>query len=101
MSFLVKAKPGTSYTDLFDHWLDVHVPNVRHVMERVGGFRYVVNHSVDPEHEPFAGLAELYFPEPSGWTRYRETIKPDGMERGVDPDNTIVLRANTELVGIP
>jgi hypothetical protein len=101
MSFLVKAKRGTNYTELFDHWLDVHVPNVADVMRRVGGFRYVVNHSVDPEHEPFAGLAELYFPDPSGWTRYRETIKPDGMERWVDPDNTIVLRARTEMVGIP
>ena len=101
MSFLVKTKPGTSYPEFFDHWLDVHAPNVRAVMRRAGGFRYVVSHSVDPEREPYAGLAELYFPDPSAWKRFRETVKPDGMERWVDAEKTVVLRSGTEMVGIP
>ncbi len=59
MSFLVGAKPGTDYAAFFDHWLNVHVPNVRATMEDVGGFQYVVNHSMEPETVPYAGLAEL------------------------------------------
>ena len=46
-------------------------------------------------------MAELYFPNESGWSRYRETISPDGMEQWVDPDGTLVLRATTEMIGLP
>jgi hypothetical protein len=46
-------------------------------------------------------MAELYFHDESGWSRYRELIQADGMERWVDPDGTVVLRAHTELIGIP
>lgn len=101
MSFLVAAKPGTDYDAFLAHWLDVHVPNVRATMEKVGGFRYVVSHSFEPADEPYAGMAELYFHDPSGWAAYRETIKPDGMEKWVDGERMHVLRAHTEMVGIP
>ncbi len=101
MSFLVGAKPGTDYAAFFDHWLNVHVPNVRATMEDVGGFQYVVNHSMEPETVSYAGLAELYFPDPSHWDRYRAVIKPDGMEKGVDPAATLVLRGRTEMIGLP
>ena len=101
MSFLVAAKPATDYDELFEHWLDVHVPNVKATMEAVGGFRYVVSHSIDPGDEPYAGMAELYFHDADGWRGYRETIRPDGMERWVDGDRMHVLRAQTEMVGIP
>lgn len=101
MSFLVAAKPDTDYEVFFAHWLDVHVPNVKATMDTVGGFRYVVSHSLDPVDEPYAGMAELYFRDPSGWAGYRETIKPDGMERWVDGERMHVLRAHTEMVGIP
>jgi hypothetical protein len=70
-------------------------------MYLAGGFRYVVSHSIDPDNEPFAGMAELYFPDASGWSRYREVMKPDGMERWVDGERTVVLRAHTEMIGIP
>ena len=46
-------------------------------------------------------MAELYFADPSGWKRYRETINPDGMERWVDPTATLALRGRTEMIGIP
>ena len=101
MSFLVKAKPGTDFASFFAHWLNVHVPNVKSVMNEVGGFRYVVSHSIDPEAEPYAGLAELYFHDQGGWTGYGEVIKPDGMEEWIDPDGMQVLRATTEMIGIP
>ena len=101
MSFLVQAKPGTDYAAFYAHWLNVHVPNVKATMDKVGGFRYVVSHSMAPDAEPYAGLAELYFPDTSGWERYRAAIQPDGMEEWVDSDGTCVLRGNTEMVGIP
>ena len=101
VTFLVALGNGADSGALFDHWLDVHVPNVTSVMNRVGGLRYVVSHSIDPSQEPYAGMAELYFHDESGWARYREQIKPDGMEKWVDPDGTLTLRARTEMIGLP
>lgn len=101
MSFLVKAKPDTDYETFFKHWLEVHVPNVKGTMEKVGGFRYMVSHSIEPELEPYAGLAELYFHDASGWDGYREVIQADGMEQWVDATGMLVLRAQMEMVGIP
>ena len=101
MTYLAKAKPAMAFDQLFDHWLNVHVPNVTDVMRRVGGLRYVVSHSIDPQNEPYAGMAELYFPDESGWTRYRDTIQPDGMARWIDASVTLALGARTEMIGIP
>lgn len=101
ITFLVKAQPGTDFEALFAHWLDVHVPNVRGVMEAVGGWRYVVSHSLAPEEEPYAGMAELYFSDADGWRAYKNTIKADGMEQWVSDADTLVLRAHTEMIGIP
>lgn len=101
ITFLVKAKADADCQALFDHWLNVHVPNVRNTMEVVGGFRYVVSHSIAPESEAYAGMAELYFADPEGWDGYRKTIQPDGMEQWVDNDGTLVLRSRTEMIGIP
>ena len=101
VSFLVKAKEAVDYNKFYSHWLNTHVPNVRSVMERVGGFRYVVSHSIDPEGEPYAGLAELYFHDETGWAKYGETITPDGMEEWVDGKGMFVLGGRTEMIGIP
>lgn len=101
VTFLVRALEGVDFGVFFEHWLGVHVPNVRSTMEQVGGFGYVVSHSIDPKSEPYAGMAELYFPDESGWSRYREVIQPDGMERWVDAEGTLALRAHTEMIGIP
>jgi hypothetical protein len=101
VTFLVKAKKPAECAPLFEHWLNVHVPNVEETMDKVGGFRYVVSHSMDPETEPYAGMAELYFHDKSAWSHYRETIRSDGMERWVDPEGTLVLRTRTEMIGLP
>ena len=101
MTFLVKANPKADVDELFSHWLNVHVPNVSDVMRRVGGLRYVVSHSIDPQNEHFAGMAELYFSAASGWKHYRETVQADGMERMVDANGTLALRSRTEMIGIP
>lgn len=101
MTFLVKAKEGTDFDEFFAHWLNVHVPNVTATMEEVEGFRYVVSHSSNPQTEPFAGMAELYFPAPDGWKRYNEVIKPDGMEKWIDGPGMVVQSAVTEMIGLP
>jgi len=101
VSALLKARAGTDFEALFAHWLEVHAPNVRSVMESVGGFRYVVSHSLEPSEEPFAGMAELYFRDASGWAAYIEAFEADGMEEWVDSEGTVVLTSGTEMIGIP
>lgn len=101
VSFLVAAKAGTDFDVFFAHWLSAHVSNVRSTMEQAGGFGYVVSHSIEPQEESYAGLAELYFHDKTGWARYRELIEPDGMEEWVDGEATLVLRAGTEMIGLP
>ena len=68
-------------------------------MLSVGGFRYVVSHSINPEADLYAGLAEVYFHDEQGWARYWELMKPDGMEEWVD--RFVILGARTEMIGIP
>ena len=101
VTFLVKAKPGTDFDAFFAHWLQVHVPNVAQTMTAVNGFRYVVSHGLEPDLEPYAGMAELYFHDASGWRDYKQTITPDGMEQWGDDSGTLVLRSQTEMIGIP
>ena len=101
ITFLVAAKPDIDFAALFDHWLQVHIPNVRETMHKVGGTRYVVSHSLQPEEEAFAGMAELYFPTFDGWRDYKANIKDDGMGQWVADEGTHILRAHTEMVGIP
>ena len=69
-------------------------------MEKVEGFRYVVNHSINPQAEPYAGMAELYFHDATGWAKFQEVIKPDGMEEWMDQDGALMLIGTTELVGL-
>jgi hypothetical protein len=100
ISFLVSVRQGTDYDAFFTHWLETHIPNVRSTMLKVGGFRYCVSHSLNPESEPYAGLAEIYFPDVTGWQEYQNSIKPDGMEEWIDMKSTHILSAGTEMVGI-
>lgn len=101
VSFLVRAKAGVDHEALYRHWLGTHVPNVASVMRKVGGFGYVVSHSMDPGADIYAGLAELYFHDEASWAEYRSTITSDGLEQYVDGAGTVVLRAGTEMIGIP
>ena len=70
-------------------------------MHQVGGVRYVISHSIDPDDEPYAGMAELYFRDPSGWARYFEVIQPDAFRPLVDTAESKWFGADTELIGIP
>lgn len=100
VSFLVALQKGADREALFDHWFDVHVPNVRATMEQVGGFRYVVSHSLEPATEPYVGMAELYFRDAAGWAAYRAQIQPDGMEQWVDYKAMAIFESGTEMVGV-
>lgn len=99
-TFLVSAKPGVAFDALFDHWLDVHVPNVRASMQAIGGLRYVVSHSLEPETAPYAGMAELYFPDAAAFKAFNEHVQPDGMEELSELKSMPVLYSSTEMVGI-
>ena len=101
VTYLVKARPDIGHQALYDHWLNVHAVNVSKTMEKVAGFRYVVGHSLDPDNAPYAGMAELYFPDRSSWELYRETVQDDGMAQWVSDEATLVLEAQTEFVAIP
>ncbi|MEZ5557663.1 MAG: hypothetical protein R3E86_03860 [Pseudomonadales bacterium] len=101
VTYLVKAKADADHGALFDHWLNVHASNVRALMAQTGGFRYLVSHSIEPGLDAFAGMAELYFKDRSGWEAFRARQQADGMERWVDIDGTLCLTAQTELIGIP
>jgi len=100
VTFLVGARDDADPGALFDHWLDEHIPNVVGVMEKVGGFRYVVSHSMEPHVDPFVGMAELYFPDTETWKDFVTTVGPDGFERFTDAAKTVVLHSDTEMIGI-
>jgi hypothetical protein len=100
VTFLVPQRPGTEIAAMYRNWLDVHAPNVRETMEAVGGFRYVINHSLEPEREDYAGMAELYFPTSSEWDAYRDRFRADGFENWVDPGKMKIFYSGTEMVGI-
>lgn len=101
LNYLVAVKPNIDYTEFFEHWLNVHVPNVESHLAQAGGFRYVVSHSVYPDSAPYAGMAELYFETSEGAQYFQTHIRPDGMERWIDASRTHVMRGDTEMVGIP
>lgn len=97
---LVATMPGIDMDAFFDHWLDVHLPNVRDTMVKVGGFRYVVSLSIDMAHAPYAGMAELYFPDTAAKDAMWKEMKPDGFHDLVDRDRTLRFVSGTEMVGI-
>lgn len=97
---LVTIKPGVDTQAFFDHWLDVHLPNVRDTMVKVGGFRYVVSLSIDMEHAPYAGIPELYFPNDDAKNAFWDALEPDGFHDMVDRDKTLRFYSGTEMVGV-
>ncbi len=100
VTFLVPAKSGIDLNAALRHWLVAHAPNVRGVMEEIGGLRYVVNHSLDPAAEAYLGMAELYFDSPAGWDDYRAKITEDGFSEYVDLGRLVNLHSTTQMIGI-
>lgn len=98
---LLSARPDIEPDALFTHWLNVHAPNVRSVMEQVGGIRYAISQSLEPEIDQYIGMAELWLPSRAELRAYNETYVSDGIEDMVDMANSVILRSHTELIGIP
>ena len=101
ITYLVKAKPDTDFESFFVHWLTVRAPIVAATMAEVGGFRYVVSHSIEPRDEPYAAMAELYFPDDAAWLRFGRRNASDGIERWIDLKGTSILKSDTEMIGLP
>lgn len=100
-TMLVVAKPDTDHDAYFAHWLDVHAPNVASVLEQVGGIRYVISTSDEPDVDPYLGMAELWFPSLAELAAFNQAYESDGIEELVDYENSPVLRSSTEMIGIP
>lgn len=100
VTFLVAVQDGADHQALFAHWLSTHAENVSNVLRSTGGVHYVVSHSQEPAVDPYAGMAEIWFESLEGWREYQRVIEADGMEQWVG-EGTVVLRADTELIGIP
>lgn len=101
VTYLIKTQPGVDHEAYVRHYLEVHAPGSVPAIQAAGGFRYVVAHSVDPRAEEFASVAEIYFPSAEAWARTQGETKPDGIERFIDAERTLVFTSGTEMVGIP
>ena len=69
-------------------------------METVRNFRYVVSLSLESETEPYIGMAELSFSDPTARAKYQEVYKPEGFENWCDSTTTECFYDSTEMVGI-
>ena len=101
VNYLVPAQEDTDYDAFFEHWLDVHVPNITDWMNQASGFRYVVSHSIYPDLAPYAGMAELYFHSEDDWRKCQSLMRADGMENFVDGARMDIMFGDTEMVGVP
>ena len=99
-TFLVKAKKSADYDLLFAHWLGDHAANVKALMERVKGIRYVIGHSTRPKEERHVGMAEMYFVDQQQFFDFNKGLKLDGLEKWIDHEQTTVLISNTQMIGI-
>ena len=100
-TFLVSAKKGIDYDQLFQHWLGAHAANAKSVLEKTGGFRYVIGLSTQPKTSKYVGMAELYFSRPDQFLDFNKSLEPDGMEKWIDAEKMSVLVSTTKMIGIP
>lgn len=61
----------------------------------------MISQSMEPAVDPYAGMAELYFPDKDALRRYLDTYESDGIEQLGDRNAQLTFRSTTELVGIP
>ena len=66
ISFFAKSRAGVSVEALHEHWLGVHLPNVKAAVERTpSAVRYVVNLSRAGSPSTFDGMAAIWFRDPA------------------------------------
>jgi len=98
---LLSLRTGADLDALREHWLDVHAPNVAGVLGEVGGFRYAISMSTEPDVDPYVGMAELYFPDKGALRDYLDRYESDGIEQYFDTDAQLFFHSSTEMIGIP
>lgn len=101
MTTLVVGRPDTDLDAYRAHWLEVHAPNVAATLAEVGGLRYVVSVSNEPDADPYLGMAEVWFPSEVERRAFNDAYVSDGIEDLVDMAATPILRSTTEMIGIP
>ncbi len=79
----VRRRDDVSADEFFDHWLQIHAPNVGEYLTRTdGAFRYVVNHAIDaPDDAPFHGVAELWYADEAASQAHLGAVPLDGFEQ--------------------
>lgn len=76
----LRRSPDVAADHFFDHWLDVHAPNVAASLEATdGALRYVVNHAIDADDDtPFHGVAEVWYRDGAASKAHLGAIADDG-----------------------
>jgi hypothetical protein len=65
ISFFARRRAGVRVEQLHEHWLNVHLPNVKGAVERTPtAVRYVVNLSRGDTPSDFDGMAAIWFRDP-------------------------------------
>lgn len=100
LTALVRAKAGIDGQELYQHWLDVHAPNVAgELRSTAGGLRYALSFATQGQSEPdFAGMAELWYESADASRAHAEKLEDDGFGRYVEAATMLIGR---EIVGIP
>lgn len=66
ISYFAKRRPDVSVEAFHEHWLGVHVPNVKAAVERTpSAVRYVVNLARAGSPSSFDGMAAIWFRDPA------------------------------------
>lgn len=100
LTALVRPKAGADRDALYQHWLNVHAPNVAAGLEATeGALRYVLSLATQGASEPeLAGLAELWYESAGASRAHAEKLADDGFGRYAEPAGLLVGR---EIVGVP
>lgn len=101
LTYLLKTKPGADRDAFVRHYLEVHAPGSVGALTRAGCARYVVAFSVDPVNEEFGAHTELWMPSAEAVAKAQSEMKPDGIERFLDAEKSLLFTSGTEMVGIP
>jgi len=66
ISYFAKRRSGVSVEAFHEHWLGVHLPNVKAAVERTpSAVRYVVNLAQAGSSSSFDGMAAIWFRDPA------------------------------------
>jgi hypothetical protein len=66
ISYFARRRSGVSVEAFHEHWLGVHLPNVKAAVERTpSAVRYVVNLSRSDSQSSFDGMAAIWFRDPA------------------------------------